>query len=135
MSVFFTSDTHFDHKRMAEWRRFDSVEEMNETIIENWNKVVRGCDTVYHLGDFFWKENIDIANRLNGNVNWVKGNHDYRSMFKVGRFNKITDSIHTIKIEEQPIVLCHYPLKQWNRQPYNVYHLHGHAHGCLKSRE
>ena len=51
--IYFISDTHFYHHRILEYtnRPFDRIEDMNETIIENWNKVVTPKDTVYHLGD------------------------------------------------------------------------------------
>ena len=41
-NLFFTSDTHFFHGRIIELcnRPFHSVEEMNEALITNWNRVV-----------------------------------------------------------------------------------------------
>ena len=38
--VFFTSDTHFNHRRLLEINRpqFASVEEMNETMIDRWKR-------------------------------------------------------------------------------------------------
>lgn len=52
--VFFTSDHHFGHKLIIDFesRPFSGVEEMNRTMIENWNSVVGEGDTVFHLGDF-----------------------------------------------------------------------------------
>ena len=53
-NVWFTADTHFNHRRLIEINRpqFGSVEEMNETMIERWNERVKKGDRVYHLGDF-----------------------------------------------------------------------------------
>ncbi len=47
-------------------RPFDSIEEMDETLISNWNSRVKGNDTVYILGDLFYRsENAeDILSRL-----------------------------------------------------------------------
>lgn len=79
--VFFTSDTHFGHANIIRFckRPFENVEEMNEVLIENWNKVVSDDDTVFHLGDFafggsnVWKE---IIPRLKGHINLIIGNHE-----------------------------------------------------------
>ena len=30
------------------------------------------------------------------------------------------------------LVLCHYPLRSWNRQAKGAWQLHGHSHGRLK---
>ncbi|URQ04821.1 phosphoesterase [Streptomyces phage Emma1919] len=81
MAVFFTSDTHFGHQRIIELceRPFDSVDEMNETMIERWNETVKQSDTVYHLGDVALgkiAESLPLVGRLNGYKILVPGNHD-----------------------------------------------------------
>ena len=53
MRVFVIADTHFWHKNIIDYcdRPFNSVEEMNSTLIKNWNKTVTNDDIVIHLGD------------------------------------------------------------------------------------
>ena len=79
--IFFTSDTHFCHSQpfLYEPRGFSSVEEMNETIIERWNKVIKSEDIVYHFGDTMLNNNekgIECFKRLNGKIFLIFGNHD-----------------------------------------------------------
>lgn len=82
MTVYFTSDLHIGHLRINELagRPFSSVEEMNETIIERWNSVVRPMeDTVFVLGDIImgnFKQNIELIRQLNGLKYMIPGNHD-----------------------------------------------------------
>ena len=47
--IFFTSDLHLGHENCIRLcnRPFSSIEEMDETLIENWNHKVTGKDTVY----------------------------------------------------------------------------------------
>ena len=54
--IYFTADTHFDHANIIRFcnRPFATVEEMNETLIANWNRKVHGNDTVYILGYKFY---------------------------------------------------------------------------------
>lgn len=86
MSVFLTSDLHFNHDREFVWkvRGFNSVQEMNETIVKNWNSVVGPDDDVYVLGDlclgggtpFTLLANKWLIESLNGKLHIIRGNHD-----------------------------------------------------------
>lgn len=51
--VYFTSDLHLGHENVIKLcnRPFDSIEEMDEALIRNWNRKVTNGDTVYVLGD------------------------------------------------------------------------------------
>lgn len=62
--TFFTSDTHFNHANIIRLcdRPFKNIEQMNETLIANWNQVIRPDDTIFHLGDFC----------LGGSAEWTK---------------------------------------------------------------
>jgi len=71
--LFFTSDTHFRHKNAIELcnRPFKDLEEMDNTLIENWNSVVPEDGITFHLGDFAFTGKIDtigeIVSKLIGN--------------------------------------------------------------------
>ena len=57
--IFFTSDLHFGHKNLLKFtkpRPFTTIEEHDQTIIDNWNSVVNQDDTVYVRND---KEKVD----------------------------------------------------------------------------
>ena len=58
-------------------RPFANVEEMDDTLVDNWNKVVQPQDKVYHLGNVAMKrEHIAVVGRCNGHKRLVRGNHD-----------------------------------------------------------
>lgn len=134
--IFFVSDTHWWHTNIIKYcnRPFDTVEEMNEKLISNWNSVVNKEDTVFHLGDFAFcgptKAKV-ILEQLNGNIILVKGNHDYDSILKL--FNKVYDQL-IIKIGEELIYLNHFPFLTYaGAYRENVYQLFGHVHSCKHS--
>ena len=82
--IWITSDFHFGHNKdfIYKPRGFLSVEEMNKTLLNNYNALVRPQDDVYILGDLllggseFFEEGIKILNQLNGKIHLVRGNHD-----------------------------------------------------------
>lgn len=83
--VFMIGDTHFCHSNIIKYcdRPFNSTEEMNEKLIENWNKVVGKQDRVFMMGDFALcgKEKIiEIGNRLKGKKILILGNHEGASL-------------------------------------------------------
>jgi calcineurin-like phosphoesterase family protein len=54
------------------------VEEMNKTLIKNWNDVVGKVDIVLFVGDLCRAEPKKHLAALNGNIIFVRGNHDNR---------------------------------------------------------
>jgi calcineurin-like phosphoesterase family protein len=109
--IFLISDTHFCHKNIIEYadRPFLSVEEMNEKIIENWNKAVKKNYKVIIAGDFALcgKEKMqELVERLNGYKILILGNHDrsYNSM-KSFPFDEVIK--YPILIQEKYIISHH----------------------------
>ena len=133
MTVWFTSDTHFDHKNVINYcsRPFDSVEEMNDTLIHNWNSVVGTDDIVYFLGDFcFSSRHNEFLDVLHGEKHLIVGNHDPLKVCASPKWASAND-IKQIRVDNQVIVLCHYAMRVWNRCHRGAWHLYGHSHGSL----
>ena len=134
--LFFTSDTHFNHFKIAQYcnRPFASRGEMNKALIENWNKVVPRDGIVIHCGDFMLNHSLKnekdydkIANKLNGTIYLVRGNHDIirlRKNYQTKNHIVWVGDILNIQIGSQKIVASHYPLLCFPAQ-YNVF---GHVH-------
>ncbi len=76
--VWYTGDTHFGHDRIREYchRPFRTVKEMNEMLIDNWNGRVKENDAVIFLGDFCIGDPKQYLSKLNGQITFIKGNHD-----------------------------------------------------------
>jgi calcineurin-like phosphoesterase family protein len=134
---FFISDTHFFHKNIIRLagRPFKDVTEMNETMIENWNKVVFPKDIVYHLGDFAYgtwsmpdseKAIQTLFGRLNGVKHLIKGNHDHAETLDLP-WASVSD-YKTLTYYKKMIVLFHYPIIEWDGAYRGSYHFHGHTH-------
>lgn len=139
MNVYFTSDRHFSHTKMAKTRGFDSVEAMNEKLIEDHNSVVGPNDTVIDLGDVHLGNPNAVApllKRLNGKRKiLIRGNHDTNKNFnKIAHlYDEVYDGFHApnwIQFDgnKLPIVLSHCPLASWGGQYHGTIHLHGHCH-------
>ena len=136
MKTFVTSDLHLGHANIIKMcnRPFKNVEEMDNSIIDNWNKVVGGSDIVYVVGDFAFKgRNAEYyLDKLNGNIILIKGNHD-----KYIRHNKIKAiyDYKEIEVDGVKYILSHYPMISWNGQYRNSIHLYGHVHSSGKDWE
>lgn len=141
--VFFTSDTHFGHAKIISLcnRPFSNVEEMNDALVENWNKVVSEGDIVFHLGDFafggttLWR---DIRSRLNGSIVLIKGNHDDHNLKKSTEllFDQITYQLRLEMPDSTTVYLNHYPFLCYGgsyRDAQNVWQLFGHVHSSPNS--
>jgi calcineurin-like phosphoesterase family protein len=126
--VFLISDTHFFHHKVVEFgsRPYANVEEMNEGIVDNWNRVVTKRDSVWHLGDLCFGPvgNLRIVDRLNGIKNLIMGNHDkYGVRAYADYFNKIEGAK-----KYDGFILTHIPI-----HPDQFYRWSGNVHGHLHS--
>jgi calcineurin-like phosphoesterase family protein len=139
MTIWLTSDTHFGHANIIRFTGtdgqlirpgFSSVEEMNETLIERWNAVVRPTDHVYHLGDVAMKipgaGMIAIVRRLHGHKRLVLGNHDRFSMqqYREAGFEKVFGMHRLFNVW-----LTHAPL-----HPGSIGSAIGNAHGHIHEK-
>ncbi len=134
-NVYFISDTHFGHSKMMKYcgRPFASVEEMDEGLISKWNARVPPTGTVYHLGDFAFRNHEDYLRRLNGRIHLILGNHDHRKTIKrIRHLFASVDKYQKVKIEGQKIMLFHYSIRGcWDSAHWGSWHLYGHSHGNL----
>lgn len=134
-NVFFISDTHFGHANILTFkdndgnalRSFSSVEEMDEHMVEQWNKTVRPVDKIYHLGDcVIARKNLPILGRLNGKKRLVRGNHD---IFKTEEYMQYFEEIYGVRVFSQEGLICsHIPL-----HPDSLYRWRANVHGHLHS--
>lgn len=138
--TYLISDTHWGHSNIIFYskRPYSSVEEMNESLILNWNQLVKPEDTVWHLGDFAFMKFPELKSliwRLNGKKNLVLGNHDKmiienRNELSKGAFESIQNYAE-IKINGKLIVLFHYGMRVWNKSHAGSIMAYGHSHGSL----
>jgi calcineurin-like phosphoesterase family protein len=143
MSYHFTADLHVFHKNIIKYARrpFNSVEEMNDTILNNWNSQVKPGDNVYILGDISFghhEETEEFIKKLNGNLFLVRGNHDRILRGPLTQYFEWVRDLAEILIpdnehphEKQKIILCHYAMKVWNQSHFGSWHCYGHSHGTM----
>lgn len=131
-NIWLISDTHFNHKNILPFGReslFSSLEEMNETMIDNWNRVVKPQDTVYHLGDFAFgpkTEHKGFWDRLEGKKHLIVGNHDHipHMVNTVG-----VEKIHFwVNLRKHRTILTHVPLREDQFRDNALVNIHGHIH-------
>lgn len=132
--LFVTSDTFFGRKKAASDRGFNSIEEMNETMIEKWNDKVGENDIVIHLGNFAWSVNDadDVIDKLNGTILFALGEKDQAIL----QLAEEDESINIIKehiVLQDDVVFCHYPMEVWPGKSSGKYHFHGHHKSNIKT--
>ncbi len=136
--TYFSSDWHLGHTNIIKYdkRPFNNIEEMDKTIIDNYNSIVYNGDDFYFLGDFaFNKNKIELEKyfqELNGNIFFIKGNHDHKDTIKLyEKYGTYLGNLTEIEINNQRIVLCHYAMRVWNKSHHGTWHLYGHSHHSL----
>lgn len=134
MNIFLVSDTHFSHKGIVKFLRadgvtkerpWDTIEEMDEALVKNWNSVVGPKDKVYHLGDCVINRSaLPILGRLNGEKRLIKGNHDVFRIEEYTPYFKDVRAVHTL----DEFILSHIPLHPTYVKERWIGNIHGHLH-------
>lgn len=138
-NIWFISDTHFNHANILTFKNYDgtpvrpfsSLEEMNETMIERWNSVIKPQDHVYHCGDVCMgpkSEFSRIITRLNGKLRLVVGNHDdLNNREFLSHFEKVM----TWRVfKDGNFLVTHVPVHFASMIPRKCeFNVHGHTHG------
>lgn len=137
--IWLTSDLHFNHDKEFIWkaRGFNSVQEMNSTILCRHNQVVKPEDTVYILGDLMLGQNaeqaLDLIKALNGQKIIIRGNHDTDR--RVGMYKDCGWAVYdalTFKHNGYHFYLSHYPTLTGNLEKESLkqctLNLFGHTH-------
>lgn len=149
--LWITSDTHYGHtnicRGVTNWRTSDgqvpiantraflTLEEMNDTIVNNINSVVGKDDVLIHLGDFSFGgfENIEnFRSRINCNeIHLVFGNHDHHIEKNKNDIQKLFTSCQwflQFTYFKKDIECLHFPIVSWNGLNKGRIHVHGHTH-------
>ena len=131
--VWFTSDTHFGHGNIITHmgRPFENVQEMDDAIVANWNAVVKRGDRVYFLGDFCLGDPAPYFKRLNGQIHFVRGNHDKAKDAVYQQYCTTFNEVNTVKWDGHRFFLSHYAHRVWPQSHRGAFHLYGHSHGML----
>lgn len=139
--IYFIGDMHLGHDNIIKLcnRPFSSGREMDGFLINSWNSVVNPEDTVYILGDFAFKSVInpvEILKKLNGHKILIIGNHDKQNL-KNPEFRRcfidIKDML-SIYINNEKIVMCHYPIVEWEGYFRGAWHIYGHVHNNVRNK-
>lgn len=123
--TYYIGDLHFGHANAISFdhRLFENVEEMNKALVQNWNARVTSDDTVYVLGDMFFKykqSNATIMAKLNGRKHLIKGTHYWGKVLE-----KPWESVQPyleIGDENRRVILCHFPIPFYNRGTPGCHH-------------
>lgn len=128
--IWLIGDTHFGHKNIIDYcdRPFKNISEMNEALIQNWNKVVNHTDEVFMMGDFALcgkDELIAYGKRLKGRKRLILGNHDGASIntYREAGFEYVYN--YPIIVEDY-YIFSHEPIFVKNNGLY--YNIFAHVH-------
>ena len=131
---YYMGDPHFNFEDIITRckRPFSSVEEMNQTIIDNINCKCSADDTLVIVGDITAGDNyiVPLLRQINCKKVLVIGNHD-RMQLPYKKFRDCFESIHEslmIKDGEYDLFISHFPHAEWDGFYKGRFHFYGHVH-------
>ena len=133
--VYYISDLHFGHRNVIgmDGRPFETIEEMDETLIRLWNERVTDEDDVYIVGDFAYRNGNTASwylRQLKGRKHLLIGNHDRLTIQdpKALEYFASVEKMNRVIDNDRKVSLCHFPVAEWNGKRHGGYHVHGHLH-------
>ena len=131
----YTADLHFGHKNaiLFDHRPFADVKQMDEALIYLWNQRVQKDDDVWIIGDFCYrseKSPVNYLRVLRGRKHLIIGNHDsalLKNEQALSYFVSV-DKMDHIRDGEHQIVMCHFPMAEWNKSRHGSLLIYGHIH-------
>lgn len=158
--LYFLADSHYNHKNIVrgttEWknldendnrvRNFDTIDQMNETLINNINSKIGQDDIIFHLGDWSFGgfEKIkEFRDRIVcQNIYLLIGNHDHHQEAQKEDchllFTQVFPSYLELEVKlfstpkstktRHHFIMSHYPIASWHNMNKGWMHLHGHVH-------
>jgi calcineurin-like phosphoesterase family protein len=155
-NLYFVSDTHYSHRNIVKglsvWtnptsvRPFNTIEEMNEWLVNLINDKVPQNGVLFFLGDWAFGHPYEILKfreRLSvKTIHFILGNHDkhikYNKQIQTERGNIYPQDLFTsiqtelrIKVENQEIYMHHFAHRVWEQHHKGSIHLFAHSHGSL----
>ena len=145
MKTYITSDLHIGHANIIKFcpktRPYRDVNEMDNSMRNDWNATIQPEDMVYILGDVAFNNGARAAQyvqSLNGRKILIEGNHDHKNLRDTA-FRACFEQVHKyheLRYNGEIIVMFHYPIHlAWNRAHYGSIHFHGHCHGSKTGLE
>lgn len=139
-NIWISSDLHYNHTNSLKWttpsgersRPFDSVDQLNECLIEKHNSVVRPGDIYYCLGDVFFGDKEKFKKdwpKFHGKKRLIVGNHDDVKFLANGSF---FEKIMLWRMfSDRNLIFAHVPMHLSNllrgkEEPLKQ--IHGHIH-------
>lgn len=119
MNIFLTGNQQFGRKGAikAYNRPFETVDEMNQHLINQWNSVVYDDDLVFVLGNFAWDPETAemVFKQLKGTICVLDGEWDRATADIVNNSNTLIDYINEgiHLIPEASLCLSYWPLNEW----------------------
>ncbi len=134
---YFIADTHFGHEKIRLMRGFDSITEMDEILIDRWNKRVTPEDHVYIAGDFCYKNERPVEeylSRLHGHKHLAIGNHDRQWLKKINPTEWFEECAFVLEGDQKGnfFTVCHYPMMDWYRRRHGAHLIYGHIHDTTR---
>ena len=126
-NILFVSDLHFNHRKLCtgyvehfdRTRKYVTIEEMNNDIVEQWNNVANDDSIVFFLGDFTLgtpaSKLVELFSEYYPKLKfkhmyWIMGNHDHEIFKRLTREfngNKPIDNFPKVTLIRDHVLLNH----------------------------